>query len=92
MTSFKVEEAFHIVGRGWIVAGEVTEGEISRDDDLEANDRIYTVTGIEQFVVRSGMPATPGYKCGLLLRGIESKDEMPPGTILKTPLDALWSL
>jgi translation elongation factor EF-Tu-like GTPase len=73
MGSFRVEDAFHIAGRGWVVSGRGVDGEIVTGDIVHTVDeaeRQYEIRGIERFVIDIGKPVR------------ESKDEIPPGTVL----------
>lgn len=76
-----VEDVFTITGRGTVVTGNISSGEVHVGDTLFINENITTtVTGIEQFR-KQMQSAVAGDNVGLLLKDI-SRDDIKRGDTL----------
>jgi elongation factor Tu len=82
-----VEDVFSIKGRGTVVTGRITRGEVKVGDTIEIvglkDTTKTTVTGVEMFrkQLESGQA---GDNVGILLRGVEKKD-VERGQVLAKP-------
>lgn len=76
-----VEDVFTITGRGTVVTGNISSGEVHVGDTLFINENLTTtVTGIEQFR-KQMQSAVAGDNVGLLLKDI-SRDDIKRGDTL----------
>jgi elongation factor Tu len=87
-----VEDVFTITGRGTVVTGRIERGVIKvgeeinivgLTDDVKANEKKYTVTGVEMFK-KTLDQGQAGDNAGILLRGIK-KEEVERGMVLAKP-------
>ena len=78
----KVDDVFTISGRGTVVTGIITSGEVSLNQEviITRTSTRTAVMGIEMFR-KTENTAREGDNVGLLLRGI-SKDDIQPGDVL----------
>jgi translation elongation factor EF-Tu-like GTPase len=83
----KIEDVFSITGRGTVVTGQITKGNIQIGDIVQITgigvgeeNRQSVVTGIEMFRKICNQ-AQKGDNVGLLLRGI-NKDELKQGMVI----------
>jgi len=82
-----IEDVFSITGRGTVVTGRVTSGELEVGDEVEIvglrDTDTTTVTGIEMFRKLLDS-ARAGDNAGVLLRG-KKKDDVERGQVLAAP-------
>lgn len=83
-----VEGVFTIPGRGTVVSGRVTRGQVRVDDRVEVvglcdDERQVVVTGTQAFHVDVPV-AEAGMNVGLLLRGVK-RDEIVRGQLIAAP-------
>ncbi len=75
-TWMRVEDVFHIRGRGTVITGKLEGfGQLKRGDKVHCDGVTWTVSNIEMFA-KSMSVAEPGNNVGVLLGG-------PPGDMLR---------
>ena len=68
-----IEDVFSITGRGTVITGAIENGTISINDTVIINNRMFVITGIEQFRKLINT-ASAGMSVGVLLRGATQND------------------
>ena len=68
-----IEDVFSITGRGTVITGVIENGTIKINDTVIINNRMFVITGIEQFRKLVDF-ASAGMAVGVLLRGATQND------------------